>query len=208
MPPHAQRRETVGQAPAGFGRQQPFQRPFAQVHHVDRQAGVRQIVGELAADQPAAEHRDALFAFDGLAEDGVTSQIVHRQHGGRAVAGQAVRNRVGSQREHQLAVIERAAIGLHAPVLRVDRAHTGMREHRCLLVGRHVRRAGARQRGGRPARRKRVRQVGLGIKSAVIRGDERDRRMRVALADLLQQCVAGETRADDDDRMHKKLLTG
>ena len=199
MPAHPQRGEAVGQALAGFNREQTLQRPVAQMHHVDREPGLRQIVGELAADQSAAEHGDALLAVDGAAEGGVFGQVIHRQHRIRAVADEAVRNRVGAEGENQFAVFEFTVLGVESLRCGINRGDPGVRQDRCIQIGRQFFRAGTRQRRRRFSRGERVRQIGLGIKRAVVRGHERDRRGGIALADFLQQRVAGKSGPDDDN---------
>jgi hypothetical protein len=147
----------------------------------------------------AAEYGDTLLAVDSAAEGCIIGQIVHRQYVPRTVTGQAVRERVGAKRKHQSTVFKFAVFSADALTLCVDRGDPGVRQHRRILVRRHFFRAGAGERRSRTAGSQGVRQVGLGVEGAVVCRHERDRRGGVALADFLQQGVAGEAGTDDDD---------
>ena len=88
----------------------------------------------------------------------------------------------------------------------IDTQHLRLRQHPCIQAGADLRGTLALQLLRGFARRQRIREIGLGIRRAIIGGNQRDRRFFIQFAQLAQQTIAGHAAADDDDSFHIVLL--
>ena len=89
-------------------RQQTGQRISSRVYHGHGIAGGGQIIGELAADQTAAQNRDLFYGRERATEFCIVGKIVHRQHCISCIALQRQAYRVCPHCQYQALILDHA----------------------------------------------------------------------------------------------------
>jgi hypothetical protein len=134
-----------------------------------------------------------------LAEHAIIVEIVDRAGAARPLTLDQHLHRIGTHREHQLVVGDRAASGQQHLPLDIERLHAPpCAQVEPELCG-HLRGGRRHQRVGVLALGECGRQRRLRVEMPVVGGDERQGRVRRQLAQLAEHAVACEARADDDD---------
>ena len=201
-PARAGRFESVAQ-PVGrrFG-QQARQGPGGQVDQRGCDAARQQVVGEFAADQAGPEDDHLAGVFEALGEAGVVVQVIDRQHLGRRVALQRQADRVGARGDHQVAVVEPAAVGQLDPAAGgVDAAHRAAGMDGGIQLGGHLVDRLHHQRSRGLLAGQGVGQHWLGIETGMVAADQDQRCILVQLAEFAGEGVAGQAGAEDDERV-------
>ena len=203
---HAQIRQATADGGGGRLRQQQRQAAPLGFHQGHLIATVGQVVGELAADQTPTQDGDLLGALQGGAEFAVIHQVVDGEHIAHGIAFQRRGPGIGTQRQHQLAVVQVIIRQQHTLAGRIDFRHVHVGAHFYIELLGNLFRGGHAQvisglflgeTGG---------QHGLGVVTAVVAGEHDDGRFLVQLAEFLDGIEAGKAGTDDDDRLHEQSL--
>ena len=187
---------------SGF-RQQQGQAAAHRLNQLYLEPTVGQVVGKFTADQTTTENGDCLLALNGRTEFGVVHQVVDGEHLANRVAFQRRSPGIGTQSQHQLAVIQVVIGQQHTLLLRIDSGHMDPRAHIHIELLGHLFRCRHAQVIGGLFLGKTGGQHGLGIVTAVVCSEHDDGRFLIQLAEFLDGIKAGEAGADDDNGLHE-----
>ena len=182
-------------------RQQSSQGARRRIDHLHLETGNDQVVGELTADQACAHDQHAGTRLQAFAQQRIVFELVDRQHLVGRVALQRNADRVCAMRQHQLAVVQHALVGVQLPRREVDRHSLGVGLQLHLVGGGQVGSHAIAQLIGLLALGERGGQSGLGISIPRRSRDHHHRHLRIVFAQLLDGGPCGQAAADHDDGM-------
>jgi len=194
-----QRLQALAHRRGRLRRQQAGHQLLGRRHHIHLVAAQAQVVGELTADQPGAHDQHPLAPLGGGTEMAVVEQVVDRMHGIGGIAGQRYPQRLRAPGDHQVAVDDRLVAQPDALRRRLQPGDLGMGANLGLQLRGHRTGAGHAQAFGILVHGKAGGEHRLGIRAAIVAGDQQQRNVAVQLAQFACEVVAGQAGADDDD---------
>ncbi|MOA03904.1 hypothetical protein D3C78_1234350 [compost metagenome] len=173
---------------------------LARRHQLDLEAAQAHVVGKFTADQAGPEDQHPLLARRRCTEAGVILQIVDREDRLTGIAFDRHLHGLRAPGQDQVTVGHLFFADPQALVARIDAADTGMGTHFGLELLSHRPRLGHAQAVGILVLGKAGGQHWLGIGTAVIGGNQQQRRLAVELAKFAGQVV---TRQASTNNYHR-----